>query len=41
MLLLLQGQLQIPPVPGLIRSQLLHVVLRGRLVVQDPRDVLL
>ena len=40
-LLLLQGQLQILPVPVLFRSQLRHVSLRCRLVIQDSRDVLL
>ena len=40
-LLLLQGQLQILPVPILIRSQLRHVSLRCRLVIHVPRNVLL
>ena len=40
-LLLLQGQLQILPVPVPFRSQLRHVSLHGRLVIQDPGDVLL
>ena len=38
---ILQGHLQLLPVPVLLRSQLRHVSLRFRLVIQDPRDVLL